>query len=465
MIEAVLGAHAFEKSEITVIGAGPAGLLTAYRLKKAALNVKVIEARSRSGGRLFSAPSIQAEFGAWSLANGGKPEMFQALAEELGLEIDYWQAPFKRLGIVSNQLSDITYRFIQSYDNDPRKARSILEAIILVSKSGQEVLDNFYPDEPFLKDFTERLLWGYFGSRAAELSAKLYKESIIQLCLGGMSDVYKQGPQQAPLTRVKGGNDLFTKKLAEFLRNDITLNKPLTAIARSTGNRLRLLFEDGAASETDLLVLALPVSAYKNLTIEEGLVPQDRLESIRSVCPGSITKILIPALGTARPPGYISTNDYGAAMSEHEKFLTLYWRTPFTLDACKAQVASIAQALKWDLPTKYIHVETDDLHKDYPQDAVYIIDWVHAPYINGSFCAFSPANDRFVRAEKIEGIATSTLFKPSGSIYFVGEAAGTSTPPGSLAAAFESAEHMASLIKQRLLFLYSNSHQDVQFRL
>lgn len=460
LIETVFGAYALEKLTITVVGAGPAGLLAAYRLKQASLNVKVVEARPRVGGRLFSAPSIQAEFGAWSLANGGCPELFQSLARELGLEIDNWFAPFKRLLIVNNQFSDITYRFLQTYDNDPDKARRLLESIITLSDTVQEVLDSFYQGEPALKSFSEDLFWGYFGSPASELSAKLYRESLIQLCLGGVSDVYKQGPKVAPLTRVKGGNDLFTKKLAEYLADDIELNKPLEAVRRGSNERLILQFKDGSTQETDVVICAIPVGAYNHLTIDEGLIPSDQLASIRKVSPGTIKKVLIPALGKNRPPGFISVSDYGAAMSEHERFLTLYWRAPLTLERCKEHVEEIAKTLGWDLPSRYIHITDDSAkHDEYPHDAVYMIDWTQLPYTYGSFCAYSKSNDGFVGHEKIDSVMINKLFKPSGRIYFVGEAAGVMTPPGTLAAAFESAENVAALIKQRLSTLYSGAAQ------
>jgi hypothetical protein len=454
LIESVFGAHALEKSKITVVGAGPAGLLTAYRLAQASLNVSVVEARSRIGGRLFSAPSIQAEFGAWSLANGGKPELFVKLAQELDLEIDNWVAPFKRLSIVNNHFSDITYRFVGSYHNDPLSARKLLESIILVSNTVQDVLDHFYQHAPLLKKISGQLFLAYHGSLPAKLSAPLYKESIIQLCLGGVSNVYKQGTHYAPLTRITGGNDLLTDRLASSLKDRIEFNKPLVAIKKGIHDQLILHFKDGTASETDILVLALPVAVYNDITFEEGLVPQDRLTSIRSICPGNITKVLIPALGTLRPPGFITTEDFGAAMSEHERFLTLYWKTHFTVDRCKEYVASIAKALHWQIPTEYIHIKDTQDQQPLPQDAVYIIDWVNTLYSQGSFCAYSPANEPFVKIEKVDGILVNGLFKPAGSIYFAGEGAGISTPPGTVAAAFESAEQVAHLITQRLLYYY-----------
>lgn len=460
MIETVFGTHAYEKLTITIIGAGPAGLLTAYRLKKASLNVQVIEARSRIGGRLLSAPTIRAEFGAWSLSNAGKPDLFRALAQELGLTLDDALAHFKRLSIVNNQFVDINPRFIPNMPStDLDSMRRLLETIISLSSTVQEALDTFYQGDPFVKSCSERLIWGFHGSTAKELSAKLYKESIIQLCLGGVSDVYKSGPRYAPLTRVAGGNDQFVKKMAQYLEGNIELNMPLVALRKGSSDKLVLTFKDGTKRETDLAVLALPVSAYKDLDIEEGLVPPGQLASMRQVCPGNVTKVLVPALGSQRPPGFICAQDYGAAMSEHERFLTLYWRTPFDLDLCKQQVTIIAQTLGWTIPTEYIVVQDDHPVDDYPQNAVFIVDWVNTPYTNGSFCAYSPANDDYMRLEEIEGVVVNSLFKPAGPLYFVGEGAGVSTPPGTLGAAFESAENVAAIIEQRLLCFYNRKAQ------
>ncbi|MBZ9731682.1 FAD-dependent oxidoreductase, partial [Salegentibacter sp. JZCK2] len=40
------------KSPVVIIGAGLSGLVAAYRLKKAGVAIKILEARDRAGGRI-----------------------------------------------------------------------------------------------------------------------------------------------------------------------------------------------------------------------------------------------------------------------------------------------------------------------------------------------------------------------------------------------------------------------------
>jgi monoamine oxidase len=70
-----------------IIGAGLSGLLTAYRLKNEGIKFKVLEARTRVGGRIntvFGTGNTPIEMGAtWF---GSEHENLIALLEELGIE-------------------------------------------------------------------------------------------------------------------------------------------------------------------------------------------------------------------------------------------------------------------------------------------------------------------------------------------------------------------------------------------
>ena len=76
-----------EPVDVIVVGAGAAGLAAARRLVEGGLEVRVLEARQRVGGRLLSVPAGTAgiDLGAtWFWAN---EPLVQALISELGLEV------------------------------------------------------------------------------------------------------------------------------------------------------------------------------------------------------------------------------------------------------------------------------------------------------------------------------------------------------------------------------------------
>lgn len=97
---------------ITIIGAGLSGLLTAYRLKKAGINVQIIEARARIGGRIYTekgANEIPLEMGAtWF---GPQHPHVKELLEELKLPFfeQYMKGRvyFDNPSVASAQLIDI----------------------------------------------------------------------------------------------------------------------------------------------------------------------------------------------------------------------------------------------------------------------------------------------------------------------------------------------------------------------
>ena len=97
---------------IIIIGAGLSGLLTAYRLKKKGIPFKILEARSRIGGRintLYGTDNTPVEMGAtWFL---GQHIHLVALLEELGIE--YFEQYMK--GTV----------FFQQFSNSPAQSIQI----------------------------------------------------------------------------------------------------------------------------------------------------------------------------------------------------------------------------------------------------------------------------------------------------------------------------------------------------
>src|ERR1043165_217913 len=75
------------RGDVCIVGAGFAGLAAAYRLKQAGLNVAVLEARKRVGGRSWSVKMKDGTFvdfgGQWV---GSTQERFYAVIKEMGGE-------------------------------------------------------------------------------------------------------------------------------------------------------------------------------------------------------------------------------------------------------------------------------------------------------------------------------------------------------------------------------------------
>ena len=78
-------------SRVAVVGAGLSGLTTAYRLLQAGVDVTVLEARNRVGGRAWRIPVGDAWFDAGCEAADREHAALLGLARELGVEA--WEAP------------------------------------------------------------------------------------------------------------------------------------------------------------------------------------------------------------------------------------------------------------------------------------------------------------------------------------------------------------------------------------
>ena len=76
--------------KVVVVGAGLAGLTTAYRLQQNGADVEVYEARNRVGGRVLSVNINGAigELGGQSITDGGEAKTMRRLIDEFGLELE-----------------------------------------------------------------------------------------------------------------------------------------------------------------------------------------------------------------------------------------------------------------------------------------------------------------------------------------------------------------------------------------
>lgn len=433
--------------KIEIIGAGAGGLLTAYRLKQSKIaDVHVNEARSRVGGRLLSSPN-QCELGAWSLGDGGNPETIQRIAIELGLETTVTLLPWKRSFWSDGEFIDRALAFEQAFSQDKVRIKDCIKRLATSSDTLQEVLDEFFKDNPLIKRYFSSTIAIYQGSPLNQLSAKIYEEATTELLLGGLSEVYKSTEEGLPLLRVKGGNDQLVKKLAEKLWDKISFNKVLVSIRKiPESHKLQLNFSDGTSKETEIVVLALPISAYSTLEIDEDLIPQKQLEAIKQVRPGTVSKILLPN-GGKKIEGAILSDDFGAIMAEGDQYITIFWHKPFDMESCVLQITQLAQKLKLPIPSAFIRVE--DSPVQYPKDVALVVDWPRTAYTNGSYSAYPHQLDEWVKIEQINGQEVQALFKPAGNIYFVNDAAPVHASAGCVGAAFESAEIVAQLIINR----------------
>src|SRR4051812_18700073 len=88
-MNALVEANGMESNDVVVIGAGVAGLAAARELRRAGLGVRVLEARSRLGGRVHTvrpdSGSPPVELGAEFVH--GRPDELWSIARSAGLSL------------------------------------------------------------------------------------------------------------------------------------------------------------------------------------------------------------------------------------------------------------------------------------------------------------------------------------------------------------------------------------------
>ena len=297
---------------IAIVGAGMAGLNTAYKLQKAGLAASIFEASDRTGGRMYTATDllgdgITTELGG-EFIDSTHEEML-ALMDEFGLErLDtlgpelgslepetyfcdgrhYTQAQAARAFV------PIAQRILEDYD-------SMGEVVDYENEGGGSAFDRMtlsqYFDEigatGWFRELLEVAYVTEYGLDAAEQSAlnfvfligtgDLSDESACVL-LGESDERYK----------VRGGNQRVVDELAGRLQPQIHRRHRLEAI-RSKGEGYSMTFQtDGGVrdEDADVVVLAIPFTLLREVKMDVEL-PELKRRCIQELGYGANAKVLV----------------------------------------------------------------------------------------------------------------------------------------------------------------------------
>lgn len=269
---------------IAIVGGGLAGLTCAYRLSQHGIFATVYEGNNRLGGRCWTERELFK--GSQFVERGG--EMIDSmhtsilsLIKELGLLVD---------DLVAAEKADTEPFYYYYGDNQFNRIQEELQTVA-------QKLNNEYKKAEF------PVLYGQFTNRAWQLDHMSITDWIEQNVEGGVHSAVGQllctaysiengadCSEQSALNlvqlfsknqstkpsvygnadsrfRVRGGNDLLIKTLAEKLSSQIKRDHKLITIKRNTNATYSMTFEcKGIIKEinVDMVVLAIPFSAIAN---------------------------------------------------------------------------------------------------------------------------------------------------------------------------------------------------------
>ncbi|PJF25176.1 MAG: hypothetical protein CUN53_14115 [Phototrophicales bacterium] len=310
--------------QIAIVGAGVAGLNTAYQLQKLGIPAAVYEASGRIGGRMFTAQNVMGD-GLYTELGGefinSDHEDMLALINELGLEVIDTYLPELA------SLSQLDY----FYEGRQISCGELIEAYIPfadriatdvfnLDENYDEVYADYdalsiteYLDElgmtGLIRAVIESAVASENGSPASSQSLLnfLYLHPVVDgdFCglIGGSDERCK----------VLGGSQQIPLSLAGALDTDVELGYRLEAV-RQTESGYRLAFEtDGGAREidADVVVLAIPLTVLRQVEMNVD-VPDAVLAAVQTLGYGTSSKVMA---GLNRRP-WLDHNSIGYSITD-----------------------------------------------------------------------------------------------------------------------------------------------------
>jgi len=302
--------------KVAIVGAGIAGLMAAYELKRAGLRSSVYEASKRTGGRIYSsrdllAPGLTSELGGEFIDSDHA--VMLGLAKEFDLELIDLESSRDE-----GRLTE-AYFFEGTHHTEAEVVEAFLPLAKRIEADSDEIDDNVSfeneggagaLDRTSIAEYLDRI--GAAGwirrlievAYVAEFGLDCDRLSVLNLLFlistdltSGKLALYGESDERY---KVRGGNQQVTDALAERIAGQIHFEHKLEAI-RSLGDGYRLSFTvcgGGAVDiDADFVIIAIPFSVLRHVALRVEL-PEVKKKAIAELGYGTNTKLLA---GVVRP--------------------------------------------------------------------------------------------------------------------------------------------------------------------
>lgn len=295
--------------DVVVVGAGIAGLACAHRLRQAGVGVRVYEAQSRIGGRMFSlrdhfADGQVCELGG-ELIDSGHARI-RALATELGLELDdLAEDPTAGFGDIwfhgGRRYSEreILHAFAPLAGAIARDADSLPEEqITYAMPGGAEALDresmSGWLDRNGASGWLRALIEVAYTT---EMGLECDEQSALNFLtfIDPGTEAFRIFGESDERFHVRGGNDRIVQQLGIKLDDAIETGAELEALREDADGRYVLSFKRGAGAfevRAARVVLALPFTTLRRVRLDLELPPAKR-RAISELGYGTNAKLMI----------------------------------------------------------------------------------------------------------------------------------------------------------------------------
>lgn len=427
---------------VIVIGAGAAGLAAARTLHDAGVDVQVIEARERIGGRVFTVtdPATQRpiELGA-EFIHGQAPELQQLLDDASLLAVDVcgtrWRATSSGLRPLKGFWERLDRAFRQ-LDNRAHSDRSF-DDVFRARPGGRRLA--------IARRLARQYVTGFHAADPRLISARALAEG------GSPGDDVRE----RRLARVAEGYDRVLAWLAAPLASRITLSSIVTAVrwkrshvAIDAAGRTRLT---GRAA-----IITVPLGVLQTAPGRRGAIAfepalHQKAHALQRLSMGTVVRVVMRLSERFWTDERFARRHAGDGIermtflhTRDETFPTWWTAYPFTSPlivgwsggpnalALAAQSTPIIAARAVDTLARQCHISPRRLRS--LVEAVWMHDWVHDPYARGAYSY-----------QMVDGVdAPAVLARPLGAtLFFAGEATDTEGATGTVHGAIASGRRAA----------------------
>ena len=272
-----------KRAQVLIVGAGLSGLTAAYRLDRAGVDVAVMEARDRVGGRAWRLPVGDASFDAGCEALDYEHAALRKLADEL--RVGVWEAPpwsSEPPGDLEDRDADLFEEFRHEVDAfaervDPDHP----EALERAGELDRQTLAGWLEERGASTRVLEAVeAWIAVASSSVPTSEMSLLAYAAKLAAGA-------APTGLTL-RFQGGPAALAAGLAAALDGRIRLEASVLGVD-GEGDGVGIRLRDGTVERADRVVVAVPLTLQRHIRFDPPL-PEHRRHALMEARYGSVVK-------------------------------------------------------------------------------------------------------------------------------------------------------------------------------
>ncbi len=312
------------KLQVAIVGGGLGGLVCADQLTKAGIAATVYEGRSdRVGGRTWSNPDDfpgqVVEMGGEMLDGGAKTML--AYANALGLTVeDYLKEPGDTQYWFGGQLHssaevvDQWRAFVNNVQADLRNGTNAPTAFAFNATDQQlDTMDlSTYLDlraPPSSLPLINALLKDAYVSEYGLECSQQSPLNLLQMIKANRTSKFNPYGFSNERYHIVEGNDQVAQRIAARLPGPVYQSMFLTSLSKNAKGKFVLGFRNGATATADAVVLAIPFSVLRGVTLDASLgLPPGKVNAIQKLGYGANGKTMIGFNG--RPWAQFGSNGY-----------------------------------------------------------------------------------------------------------------------------------------------------------